>query len=234
MRVPTRFVASAFFAAIAFITTSASAGVLATRGDLNGLLGGAAVTEDFNLLTIGGAGGQGSITGVLNNATNVPSLGTGQVVSGIEFSRSGTLNFSTDLYVPQTGYFGFANPALLSGSSTLQIDLTGGGTTAFGLDLLEYSGFSDRVSVDIYASDDVTLLATEQFYSVSSPTTPVFFGFTDAGGIGRVNVRGINTWSPIIDNVTFGAAGNQVPIPPTLPLVAVALVALAAANRRRA
>lgn len=135
--------------------------------------------------------------------------------------------------MPQSGYYGFANPALLSGSSQLQIDFTTA-TFAFGLDLLEYLGYSNRASFAIYGADETTLLSTEQFFSINSPTNSVFFGFSDAGGIGRVVATGINSWSPIIDNLTFGQQANGVPEPATLALLGLGLVGLGVSRRRKA
>ncbi len=231
MKTMKKAVLSGLFGCMAAIASTANAGIVADRTSLNTLLGASAVTEDFNLLTNAAAGGQGSLDGVLNNSTNVSGLGTGRVISGVEFSRVGALNFPNDLYMPQSGYFGFANPALLSGSSQLQIDFTTA-TGAFGLDLLEYLGYSDRVSFAVYGADDTTLLSTEEFFSISSPTSGVFFGFSDAAGIGRVVATGINTWSPIVDNLTFGQANGTIPTPATLPLLALGLAGLAIARRR--
>lgn len=232
MKTIKKAVLSALFGCMVAIASTANAGVIADRTSLSALLGASAVTEDFNLLTNASVGDQGSLNGVLNNSTNVPTLGTGRVVSGVEFSRVGTLNFGSDLFMPQNGYFGFANPALLSGSSSLQIDFQTA-TDAFGLDLLEYSGYSDRVSIAIYGADDTTLLSTEQYFSTNSPTSGVFFGFSDAGGIGRVVATGINSWSPIIDNLTFGQA-NSVPEPATLALLGLGLAGLGVSRRRKA
>lgn len=231
MTTMSKAILSGLVGGIAAVASIANAGVVADRASLNALLGASAVTENFNLLTNAPAGSQGNLDGVLSNGTNVPGLGTGRVVAGVEFSRVGTLNFSNDLFMPQNGYFGFANPALLSGSSQLQIDFTTA-TSAFGLGLLEYSGFSDRVSFEIYGADDTTLLSTEAFYSIDSPTTEVFFGFSDAAGIGRVVATGIQTWSPIIDDLTFGQANGTIPIPETLPLLALGIAGLVIARRR--
>lgn len=226
MKTIKKTVLSGLIGCMVTIASTANAGVIADRTTLNTLLGGSAVTEDFNLLTNAAVGAQGSMNGVLNNST-------GPVVSGVEFSRVGTLNFSSDLYMPQSGYYGFANPALLSGSSQLQIDFTAA-TAAFGLDLLEYQGFSDRVSFAIYGADDTTLLSTEQFFSINSPTSGVFFGFSDAGGIGRVVATGINSWSPITDNLTFGQVANGVPEPSILALLGLGLAGLGVSRRRKA
>lgn len=215
----------------AAIASTAGAAVVADRATLNALLGASAVTENFNLLTNAPVGGQGTLDGVLNNGTDVPGLGTGRVLPGVEFSRVGTPNYQDDLFMPQSGYFGFANPALLSGSSQLQIDFTTA-TSAFGLGLLEYQTFADRVSFAIYGADDSTLLSTEEFYSVNSPTSEVFFGFSAAGGIGRVVLTGVQAWSPIIDDLTFGQANGTVPVPATLPLLALGIAGWTMLRRR--
>lgn len=171
---------------------------------------------------------------MLDSALNIPGLGTNRVTSGVGFSRIGTLNYSEDLYSPQNGYFGFLNPALLSGSNALQIDFFGIGTQAFGLDLLEYAGYSERVSIDIYAANDSSLITTLAYFSADSPVNPVFAGYQDLGGIGRVVLNStVSNWGPIIDNVTFGAVSQQVPEPAALSLFGLGLMALAASRRRK-
>jgi hypothetical protein len=57
-----------------------------------------------------------------------------------------------------------------------------------------------------------------------------FFGYTDAGGIGRVTLSQTGqAWSPILDNVTFGIA---VPELSTLTLGGIGVLFLLLAGTR--
>jgi cysteine-rich repeat protein len=61
--------------------------------------------------------------------------------------------------------------------------------------------------VTVFAADDVTVLATP---TVAVPSgSRAFFGWAEAGGIGRVELRDqSHAWSPVIDDLEFSFCGN--------------------------
>jgi hypothetical protein len=83
------------------------------------------------------------------------------------------------------------------------------------------------MTVTIYAADDTTVLNTFTGIAIAHP--PIFFGYQDSSGIGRVVFASGGAWSPLIDNLTF----SPVPEPSTLGLLAAGLAALVGAARRR-
>ncbi len=98
---------------------------------------------------------------------------------------------------------------------------------AFGVDLLEYQGFSETATVTVCATDGTTVLYTSAGVPVAGPT-PVFFGYQPAGGIGRVQIAAATrSWAPMVDNLTFGqlaaAAPSAIPALGAPGLLALAL-----------
>ncbi|HVM61601.1 MAG TPA: PEP-CTERM sorting domain-containing protein [Verrucomicrobiae bacterium] len=171
-----------------------SGGTVLDRSTLDSILAGdGPVTEGFEAFPVP-AGLPASIPSVLDNTDPVYGFGSGMVVPGVTFR--GALQWNG------VGYYGQPSKDIGSGS-TLEIDFSTP-TPAFGLDLLVFAGYGDDAVVNVYGADDTTLLANVSGLTISDPSSPVFFGYQDAGGIGMVQIEGTyRTWSPLIDNVTF-------------------------------
>ena len=201
----------------------AEAGLIADRATLDALLGPTAVTEDFERFQIGFGDAVNLDVATLDSSTIANGQGPGLVVPGVRFVSSSQLQWNGP------GWFGQPSKDLLSnsGDSTLLVDFTAA-TSAFGLELLSFTGFPDTAMVTIYASDDATVLAT--FSGI--PVAGEFFGFTDPGGIGGARLTGVFPWSPIIDNLEFGRV-TAVPEPSSLLMTTGGILGLALLRRRR-
>ncbi|MEX2167818.1 MAG: hypothetical protein WD851_00785 [Pirellulales bacterium] len=191
--------------------TEVYAGVIGTRHDLNGLLGNRAVTEDFEGLNVPN-GAIFFISDPLNSTSVKYGQGPGLVVPGVDISYPSPGNGF--LMWIGAGYLGQPSQDLgpngTAGALVLDFDPP---TAAFGLDLLAFAGFPSPAGVEILAPDRSTVLFSTTV-NVIDPAMPVFFGFADPGGIGRVRLAG-SEQSPLIDDLTFGA----VPEPSTFVLI---------------
>ena len=191
------------------------------RGTLERLLGDSAVNEHFEMFPVDPFGAMPLDAKRLDAETVTNGHGPGLVVPGIAIEGPGGLQWNG------RGYFGQPSRTL-SGGSTLDIDFTSP-VVAFGLDLLVFSRFPDIAQVSVFGADDRTLLGTFGVL-VLDPSFEVFFGFFNEAGIGRVSLAGTaQSWSPVIDDLTFGTSTVPEPAIPILLLMAAA----AAARRRR-
>jgi PEP-CTERM motif len=202
--------------------SAASASPIANWAALNALLGGFAVTENFEAFAV--ASGTGAFVGGVLDATSTPGgQGPGLIVPNLQVSTS-----FGDLFWQGAGFFSL--PTQTMGAQPAR-DLTFdflGAMAAFGMDLLNYGGFPATYQVTVYGSDDATILSVSTV-SFPSAVTPTFFGFEFAGGIGRVRVDALQGFGPVADNVTFGA----VPEPASMTLLASGLAGLAARGWRK-
>jgi hypothetical protein len=198
-------------------------GIVPDRSTLNSILAGyGPVMENFEAINLPPDVGQVGPP-VLNSTTSYYGFGSGLVVPGVTFSSvGGVLQWNSE------GYYGQPSKDIGSTSTTLEIDFSTP-TPAFGLDLLVFAGFGDNANVYVYGADNTTLLATVSGLSVTDPSSPVFFGYQDSGGIGKVQIQGTaHSWSPLIDNLTFA------PIPePFVPSLLAAALLLASISVRR-
>jgi hypothetical protein len=213
--------------------------ILPDRSSLNSLLGGNAVTEGFESFNVPDGTITPTGTAVLDSTTIIAGQGPGLIVPGLTIRAEGPGN---SLFWMGRNYFGQPSRDLLasigpfpSGQSIL-LDFTAP-VTAFGLDLLPFSGgFNDSAIATVFARDDVTVLATVTGINLPStdPATPVFFGYEAEGGIGSVRLTSTaRAWSPIIDNLTFGVAGVAVPEPSALFLLTIGGLGLMGVSWRR-
>ena len=75
------------------------------------------------------------------------------------------------------------------------------------------------------------MLSTTTNLSLNTSGVPIFFGYQSAAGIGRVVLTNSGqSWSPIIDNLTF----STIPEPSTTVLLAGGAGLIALLRRRRA
>jgi hypothetical protein len=227
--------AGAFFT-LASLSLSVHAGPVASRSDLVALLGGPGTQELFQQFSFAGLNGQAvqiSCPVLDKNATcgapasggGTITQGPGLVVAGVSFTFPGFFGQWDD-----SGFMGASSKEILSQGPVLDIDFTTA-TNAFGVDLRTLSNFSAAALMDVFGPDDKTLIG--EVTGITLNSTPVFEGWQDSGGIGRVELRTVSTqqaWSPIIDNLEFGQRSTPISEPSSLLLAGIAL-ALAARRR---
>jgi hypothetical protein len=197
------------------------AGVINTRAELNALLGVGAQNENFEGFNIADGTAVNLDTNVLDSTTIANGQGPGLVIPGFQVSGSVKLQWNG------AGYFGQPSKDILSnsGDSTISLAFTKP-TNAFGIDMLDFAGFTDVASVTVYATDDTTILATISGINLVGANA-VFFGYFDAGGIGKaVLTQATDGWSPIMDNLEFGVANTGTPEPASLAMLGAGLAAL--------
>lgn len=184
MRRPSSILPVSLFAVAAWLAMAAPtrAAVVLDRATLNSIVGGLAISENFEAYQIA-AGGALAFNGVnaLTSATILTSgtaQGPGLVMPGVSFSG---LNVQWNAQA----YYGAPSREILFNSNSLTIDFSTP-ATAFGLDLRNFSGYSSTVSVTVLAANGTTVLYSGSGLNLSG--TAQFFGFEDAGGIGRVTL----------------------------------------------
>lgn len=208
------------------LAREARANVVIDRNALNLILGGLAVAENFEAYQV--ATGNAELFSGVNTFTALTTLtqsptniqGPGLVTSGVTFS-------GTNLQWNAVNYYGAPSDEILFNGNTLTVDFATP-TVAFGVDLRDFVGFSASAVVTVFAANNTTVLYTTTLNLIG---VPVFFGFQDAGGIGRVTfMNQSQSWSPIIDNLAFSA----IPEPSVVVLLGLGLAAgLLALGRTR-
>lgn len=201
-----------------------------TRPGLVAVLGGPGTTETFEAFSISSGGAVGIDCAVLNSSAICNSQGPGLVVAGVNFTfGSGGGQWDG------ASYFGSPSKELLSGlpaGQPLVIDFTTA-VTAFGVDLRAFTGFPATATMTIYGLDDTTVIGTLSGISLSTSGVPLFAGWEDSSGIGKVALTQTGEpWSPIIDNLEFGVSAS-VPEPTSVVFVGLGLAVLGGIRRRR-
>lgn len=214
--------------ALASLSLPVQAGAIASRAALEAVLGGPGTLETFQAFDV--AIGSPFVTkcDTLNAATICNRQGPGLVVPGVSFTfGSGTAQWDG------LGYFGAPSRAILSTGQPLDIDFLSA-TDAFGIDLRAFTNFGATATMQVFGADDKTWLGTLSGINLLRNGNPVFVGWEDSGGIGKVQFTQLDQpWSPIIDNLEFGQDPAAVPEPSSLLLAGIALT-LAARRRRLA
>lgn len=215
------------------LAPAVQAAALVDRPALQAVLGGPGTLEDFESYVASPAGGADGIgVGVLDSTTIVNGQGPGLVVPGVTFTGP-----NSGLQWDDAGYFGAPSREILIGAPAgqpLGIDFAGS-VGAFGVDLRAFSGFPATATMTIFAADDTSVIGVLSSLSLGGGGSPIFAGWEDAGGIGRVELTQTGQpWSPIIDNLEFGKH-NGTPVPEagsTLASLGLALAGLASLRRR--
>lgn len=233
-----RIIALLASATLASLCATAQAAQIATRTQLDNLLGANQVFEDFETPTITVQTRYSG--GPLNYDTTIPGLGNHLVKPGITYQRN------PDYPITNAGYRGIDwNPSGYFGPTSQALSGAGGccsasirddfqflftvPVTAFGLDLLAYSGFASSGTVSVYDTAGVPLGSA----NVTGTVAGTFFGWENDGGIGQVFFHDVPTRNYIqFDNLGFGAA--PVPLPAAIWLLASALTGLGLTSRRKA
>src|SRR5262245_45482503 len=202
---------------------SAEAASIADRSTLQALLV-AGSLEDFESFVVASGTASDLNCSTLDAAAVCNGQGPGLVVPGVSFPLSihGQWNGA--------GYFGSPSRELLGGDPALVIDFSVP-VQAFGVDLRAFSGFPATATMKVFASDDLTPIGTLAPITLVGAGIPVFAGWEDPAGIGRVELtQTVQAWTPPIDNLEFGV----VPEPSTALLFAAGLALLGAARHRGA
>ena len=219
---------SAVFAAtMTFGIHRVSAGtIISDRTQLNTILGGSGVTENFENYNVPD-GDSGGLQATLDSSTVVNGQGPGLVVNGVTFVAG-----SSNLQWNGANYFGSPSKELVALSQPMNIDFSVP-VNAFGLDLRAFTGFGDTATVTIFGTDDSTVLDTISSIGLAGTGVPVFFGYQDIAGIGKIELTQQSLfWSPIIDNLTFGqSAAASTPEPSTV--LGLGLLGLGALVKRQ-
>ena len=218
---------SAVFAAtMTFGIHRVSAGtIISDRTQLNTILGGSGVTENFENYNVPD-GDARPLQATLDSSTVVNGQGPGLVVNGVTFVAG-----SSVLQWNGANYFGSPSKELVA-VQPMNIDFSVP-VNAFGLDLRAFTGFGDTATVTIFGTDDSTVLDTISPIGLAGTGVPVFFGYQDIAGIGKIELtQQSQFWSPIIDNLTFGqSAAASTPEPSTV--LGLGLLGLGALVKRQ-
>jgi hypothetical protein len=146
---------------------------------------------------------------VLNSAATCNGQGPGLVVPGVNF------NFTAKGQWNGAGYFGAPSREILSNSQPLTIEFTTP-VTIFAVDLRAYVGFPATATLTMYGLDDATIIGTLAPVYLSTTGVPTRVAWQDDTGIGKiVATQTGQPWSPIIDNLEFGATTAKLAFSPT-------------------
>jgi hypothetical protein len=202
----------------------AQAAAIATRTDLQTILGGSGTLEDFESYIIpdGSAMNLLDIT-VLDSTSVTNGQGPGLVIPGVSFSlgMGGFLQAGLGDW-NGAAYFGSPSKEILTGNSILAINFASP-VRAFGMDLRAFTGFGATATMSVFGPDGATPIGLISSIGLSDDGIPLFAGWEDKSGIGRVELKQfiltqhIQNWSPIIDNLEFG--GRPVLEPSSLMLM---------------
>jgi hypothetical protein len=214
------------------------AGIINSRTDLNTLLGGNQVLEDFETPRLSGQ--VRYLGGPLNDDTTFSAtLGNHLVQPGVTFQRNPDYTLASGyrgIDWNPAGYFGAASQALSgaggSGGASIRNDFQivfTAPVTAFGVDLMAYSGYAADGIVSVYDTAG-TLLSSTNISGTAG--TGTFFGWENADGIGKITVHDTPDRNYIqFDNLGFGV--TPVPVPAAIWLFASALTGLGVLGRRK-
>lgn len=222
---------------LALLSGAAAQGAaLSSRAQLQALLGGAGTVEDFESYAVAAGTGVRIQCPFVTSTAICDGQGPGLVVPGVQFGFSREIDPPLPAIAGQwngAGYLGSASKELTSATlSGLNVTFTVP-VTAFGIDVRTFTGFAANANVTIYGTDNSTVLGTITSVPLASTGLPVFLGWHDVDGIGRVFFDASPVYSgvPPIDNLEFGVA--VIPLPASIWVLGGALGALGTLRRRK-
>ncbi len=203
------------------IPLAAHAQVISTRGDLNSILT-SSTTDDFETYRVADGGADVMNTAFLDSNSVVNNQGPGLVNPGASYSDPSNSGLQWNGF----NYYGQTSKDILSnGAGTIQIDYANF-TQAIGLDANNFAGYAYSGSMEVWNGN--TLVDTVNFNLGGGSGESVFLGYRNDSGITRVVVTSPTySWSPLIDNHTYGV------VPEPASLAVMGLSALALVRRRR-
>jgi len=209
--------------ALSALAAGASAQQIADRTTLMGLLT-SSTTDDFETYRIASGGADNLDISAMDSTSIANGQGPGLVNAGAKYADpSGVqLQWNGDTY------FGMDTQTILSNGTSGDISISYAGfVQAVGIDTKGFSGFPWNGFMDVYNGG---LIDTISLSIASGGSETAFAGYLNAGGITGVVIRSANySWSPVIDNSTYGV----VPEPLSIVALASGLVAMVARRRRK-
>jgi hypothetical protein len=216
-------------AAIAGAPLVANADLIGDRGTLEGLLGLYGTLEDFEAYNIGSGSANPLFDpgDVIINQLDSSSIANGQ---GPGLVKDGAIYSTAAGYGMQWNgddYFGMESKTIGGNSGGLYTAVWyTQPVTAMGLDVQVFSGYGGAHQARVYNTSN-DLIGIHDFVVDSGR---YFFGWADAGGIGRVEIEFlVFSWGGMIDDHLYGVA---VPAPGAIAMLGVA--GLFGSRRRRA
>jgi hypothetical protein len=202
--------------------------MLPDRVTLNSLLGGTALTEDFEKFNVA-PGSQAFFPSLVLNSSTIDPLigGPGLVRPEVTFALiSGEMRAHGAGLISPTkslGYHSNDPPA----PSILRIDFQTP-VTALGFDF--FGGFfgGELIKIIVLGSDDTTVLEQDGFALPAPTAAAVFLGIEDLAGIGSIVLENAVAFSSV-DNLTFG---QVIPEPSTWLLLGTGLLGFALVRKK--
>jgi hypothetical protein len=181
---------------------SGDAAVVATRGDLNTLLGVNQSTDTFETFSVADGAADSDLTvNTLDDTTIVSGQGPGLVNVDATYIVAGGLQWNGN------NYYSLPTKTIMSISTAIEI-VYDTPVRAMGVDLCAFSGYADSGTAEVYGPGG--LIASIPF-SVAGGASVSFFGYEDVGGITRVRfTSSVQGWSAILNDHTYGKETQSV------------------------
>ncbi|MCL4197833.1 MAG: hypothetical protein KJZ69_10110 [Phycisphaerales bacterium] len=213
-----RQIGSLFAAACVAAWASASlAQQIPTRAQLNTILGGNQILEDFESFNVASGSAVNLNVFVLDSTTIANSQGPGLVEPCARYVDPS----SVQLQWNGANYFSLPTKTLMGNGSIpmFEIEYPAPGVHAMGVDVYGFAGFGYSGAVAFF---DVNGGFLGSFpITVPGGNAPVFVGWQHNApvGIGKVQIRGSNgwSWSPIVDDHGYGRTGGSLRVTGTCP-----------------
>ena len=200
------------------MSAAANAQQIATRANLNSLLA-TSTTDNFEALNIFPGTGVNMGVSSLDSTTVIGTQGPNLVKPGATY-RSTT---GTNLQWNGDTYYSLVTETILANgpNGSLEIDYANA-TQAMGLDANNFQGYGYSGTMSVY--NGTSLVGTLNFSLSGNGGETAFLGWQNASGITKVVLSSPTyTWSPIIDNHTYGTF-SSVPEPGSLLVLGMGAV----------